>query len=266
MDHDQAINAVEHERRQEAARDHLWLHFSRHSVYEDGDMPVIVRGEGAYIYDDQGRRYLDGLAGCSSTSSATAAPTSPRPRRSRPAQLAFHPLWSYAHPTAIELAEKIASLRPRRPQPGLLHHRRRRGGRVRVEARQELLQAHRQAHQAQGDQPGHRLPRHPPGRALDHRHSRHEGAVRAAGALDVPGAQHQLLPRSRARRTTSRRSAAGPPTGSPRPSSSRARRRWPRSSSSRCRTPAAASRRRPATSSGCARSATATTCCWSPTR
>ena len=63
MDQDHAISAAEHERRQEAARDHLWLHFSRHSVYEGGDMPVIVRGEGAYIYDDQGRRYLDGLAG-----------------------------------------------------------------------------------------------------------------------------------------------------------------------------------------------------------
>ena len=70
------------------------------------------------------------------------------------------PLWSYAHPSAIELAEKVASLRPRRPQPGLLHQRRRRGRRVGVEAGQELLQAHRQADEAQGHQPHHRLPRH----------------------------------------------------------------------------------------------------------
>ena len=46
------------------ARDHLWMHFTRHSTYpEGGHVPVIVRGEGAYIWDDQGRRYLDGLAG-----------------------------------------------------------------------------------------------------------------------------------------------------------------------------------------------------------
>ena len=51
------------ERQQQAARDHLWLHFSRHSVYEQGEMPVIVRGEGAYLYDAKGKRYLDGLAG-----------------------------------------------------------------------------------------------------------------------------------------------------------------------------------------------------------
>ena len=48
----------------DAARDHLWMHFTRHSSYENGgQVPVIVRGEGAYIYDDRGSRYLDGLAG-----------------------------------------------------------------------------------------------------------------------------------------------------------------------------------------------------------
>ena len=47
------------------ARDRLWMHFTRHSVYEDGTghVPIIVRGEGARIWDDQGRSYLDGLAG-----------------------------------------------------------------------------------------------------------------------------------------------------------------------------------------------------------
>ena len=81
------------------------------------------------------------------------------------------------------------------------------------------------------------------------------------GAHKVPNTNLYRAP-EHARRPR-RRSAAGPPTGSPRPSSSRARTRSPRSSSSRCRTPAAASRRRPATSSGSARSATSTTCCWS---
>jgi hypothetical protein len=135
----------------------------------------------------------------------------------------------------------------------------------RVEAGQAVLQAHRQAHQAQGDQPVDRLPRHPAGGAVHHRHPVRERGVRAAGARRVQGAQHQLLPRPRARRRPQgvRR---GPRTASRRPSSSRAPRPSPRCSSSRCRTPAAASRRRPATSSGCARSATSTTCCSSPTR
>ena len=115
--------------------------------------------------------------------------------------------------------------------------------------------------------PRRRLPRHPAGRAVDHRHPRRQGDVRAARARRATRCRTptSTAPRSTCA-TTRRRSAAGPPTGSPRPSSSRAPTPSPRSSSSRCRTPAAASRRRPATSSGSARSATSTTCCSSPTR
>ncbi len=45
------------------AVEHVWMHFTRMSGYTDGHVPVIVRGEGAYIWDDSGKRYLDGLAG-----------------------------------------------------------------------------------------------------------------------------------------------------------------------------------------------------------
>jgi len=48
---------------QEAARRHLWLHFTRMSSYASGEVPVIVRGSGQYVYDQHGKRYLDGLAG-----------------------------------------------------------------------------------------------------------------------------------------------------------------------------------------------------------
>ena len=75
-------------------------------------MPVIVRGEGAYIYDAQGKRYLDGLAGLfvsqlghGRTELADAAAKQAR-------ELAFMPLWSYAHPNAIELAERVAGYAP----------------------------------------------------------------------------------------------------------------------------------------------------------
>jgi adenosylmethionine-8-amino-7-oxononanoate aminotransferase len=97
---------------QRAAKDNLWMHFTRHSTYNDADVPVIVRGEGAYIYDDQGHRYLDGLAGLfvnqlghGRTDLADAAAKQAR-------ELAFMPLWSYAHPKAIELAERLASRAP----------------------------------------------------------------------------------------------------------------------------------------------------------
>ena len=39
------------------------MHFSRMGAYEDGgSIPVIVKGEGTYIYDDRGKRYFDGIS------------------------------------------------------------------------------------------------------------------------------------------------------------------------------------------------------------
>ena len=245
------------------------MHFTRHSSYENG-------GAGADHRARRGRLHLRRPAasatstawpGCSSCRSGTAARSWPRPPRKQAKELAFFPLWSYAHPQGDRAGRAAGPVRARRPEPGLLHHRWRRGRRDRVEAGQAVLQADRQADEAQGDQP-RRSPTTAPRRARC-RSPASRSAKKSFEPL-VPGrpqgAQHQLLPRARARATTPRRSAAGPPTGSTRPSSSRAPTRSPPSSSSRCRTPAAASRRRPATSSGCARSATSTTCCSSPTR
>lgn len=104
--------AMDHDQLQRAAKDHLWMHFTRHSSYDEADVPIIVRGEGAYIWDEKGRRYLDGLAGLfvnqlghGRTELADAAAAQAR-------ELAFHPLWSYAHPKAIELAARLADLAP----------------------------------------------------------------------------------------------------------------------------------------------------------
>jgi adenosylmethionine-8-amino-7-oxononanoate aminotransferase len=96
-----------------AAQDNLWMHFTRHSTYESGGhVPVIVKGEGVYIWDDQGTRYLDGLAGLfvvqAGHGRAELADAAARQAR----ELAFFPIWSYAHPGAIELAERLASLAP----------------------------------------------------------------------------------------------------------------------------------------------------------
>ena len=131
---------------------------------------------------------------------ALRLPAGPRPhrarrRRRRPGPRAgLHAAVVLRAPAGHRARREDRVVRARRPQPGLLHLRWRRGGRDRVEAGQELLQAGRQADEAQGHQPGHRLPRHHPGRAVDHRAAAAQAAVRAAGALDVPGAQHQQLP------------------------------------------------------------------------
>ena len=106
MDHDH------HQRLQKSARDHLWLHFSRMSGYQDHDMPIIVKGEGAYIWDAEGRRYLDGLAGLFVTQVGHGRAEIAEAAAKQASTLAFHPLWSYAHPSAIELAERVANYAP----------------------------------------------------------------------------------------------------------------------------------------------------------
>jgi adenosylmethionine-8-amino-7-oxononanoate aminotransferase len=97
---------------QEAARRHLWMHFTRMSSYTDNDVPIIVRGEGAYVYDSRGRRYLDGLAGLFVSMVGHGRDEIAEAAARQSKELAYFPLWSYAHPRAIELAERLANLAP----------------------------------------------------------------------------------------------------------------------------------------------------------
>jgi len=97
---------------QKAAKDHLWMHFTRHSTYDTSDVPIIVRGEGAYIYDAQGKRYLDALGGLFVSQLGHGRTELADAAAAQAKELAFHPLWSYAHPNAILLAERIAGYAP----------------------------------------------------------------------------------------------------------------------------------------------------------
>ncbi len=107
-DHQQAGDAG----LQRSARDHLWMHFTRHSTYQSSDVPTIVRGDGAYIYDAQGKRYLDALAGLFVSQVGHGRSELAQAAAKQAGELAFFPLWSYAHPGAIELAERIAGYAP----------------------------------------------------------------------------------------------------------------------------------------------------------
>ncbi len=97
---------------QDAARRHLWMHFTRMSTYIDHDVPVIVRGEGPWVWDSRGRRYLDGLAGLFVVQAGHGRRDIAEAAARQGSELAYFPLWSYAHPSAIELAERLAALAP----------------------------------------------------------------------------------------------------------------------------------------------------------
>lgn len=92
----------------DSARDNLWMHFTRHSVYENGgSVPIISRGEGAYIWDDKGKKYLDGLAGLFTVQIGHGRKELAAAAAKQMEELSFFPLWSYAHPRAVELAERL---------------------------------------------------------------------------------------------------------------------------------------------------------------
>src|SRR3954462_13509664 len=97
---------------QQAAKDHLWMHFTRHGSYKDADVPVIVRGEGPYIWDANGKKYLDALAGLFVNQLGHGRADLAEAAAKQAQQLAFMPLWSYAHPNAIELAQRVAGYAP----------------------------------------------------------------------------------------------------------------------------------------------------------
>src|SRR5262245_27864872 len=96
----------------DAARQHLWMHFTRLSAYAEAPVPVIVRGDGPYIYDSNGRRYLDGLSGLYAVQVGHGRAELGEAAAKQAAELAYFPIWSFAHPSAVELAERLAGLAP----------------------------------------------------------------------------------------------------------------------------------------------------------
>jgi len=105
-----AVGAVDDAKLQEAAHRHLWMHFTRH--IPDQPVPVMVRGEGPWVWDSRGKRYLDGLSGLFVVQAGHGRRELAQAAARQAEQLAYFPIWSYAHPTAVELSERLATLAP----------------------------------------------------------------------------------------------------------------------------------------------------------
>src|SRR5919108_4466251 len=95
---------------QQAAREHLWLHFTRMHGHVP---PIIVRGDGCYLEDIEGKRYLDALAGLFAVQVGYSyGDEMGQAAHEQMRELPFYTNWSYAHPRAIELAAEVAELAP----------------------------------------------------------------------------------------------------------------------------------------------------------
>jgi adenosylmethionine-8-amino-7-oxononanoate aminotransferase len=97
---------------QEQAKRHLWMHFTRLGAYEDGEVPVITRGDGCYVWDEHGNRYLDGLSSLFCSNLGHGRTDIAQAGADQAHTLDYFSTWSYAHPKAIELATRIAQLAP----------------------------------------------------------------------------------------------------------------------------------------------------------
>jgi adenosylmethionine-8-amino-7-oxononanoate aminotransferase len=98
---------------QQLAKRHLWMHFSRLGAYASGtEIPIIVRGDGCYVWDDHGNRYFDGLSALFCVNIGHGRADVAQAGADQARELGFFTNWSYAHPRAIELAARIAGLTP----------------------------------------------------------------------------------------------------------------------------------------------------------
>jgi adenosylmethionine-8-amino-7-oxononanoate aminotransferase len=97
---------------QDLARRHLWMHFTRMGAYEHAEIPIIVRGDGCYVYDEHGKRYLDALSALFCVNIGHGRADIAQAGADQAKDLGFFTNWSYAHPPAIQLASRIAALAP----------------------------------------------------------------------------------------------------------------------------------------------------------
>jgi adenosylmethionine-8-amino-7-oxononanoate aminotransferase len=97
---------------QDLAKRHLWMHFTPMGAYESEDLPIIVRGEGCYVFDDRGNRYLDGLSALFCVNIGHGRGDVAQAGADQAAELGFYTNWGYAHPRSIELAARVAGLAP----------------------------------------------------------------------------------------------------------------------------------------------------------
>jgi adenosylmethionine-8-amino-7-oxononanoate aminotransferase len=94
------------------AADHLWMHFTRMGSFANNPVPIVERGEGAYLYASNGRRYLDALSGLFVVQAGYGRDEIADAADKQTRKLAYFPIWSFATPPAIELADRLAGLAP----------------------------------------------------------------------------------------------------------------------------------------------------------
>jgi adenosylmethionine-8-amino-7-oxononanoate aminotransferase len=130
---------------QRLAQEHLILHFTGAAAYGDAPPIIISSGEGCWVTDDAGRRYLDALAGlfCVQIGYSHGEEIG-QAVKAQLTELPYYTNWGYAHPPAVRLATKVAELAPAELDRVFFTS----GG---GEANEAAIKLIRQYHQARGE-------------------------------------------------------------------------------------------------------------------
>ncbi|MBI4883239.1 MAG: aspartate aminotransferase family protein [Actinobacteria bacterium] len=96
----------------EKAQRHLWMHFTPLDAFPTGKTPIIHSGNGCYVFDVNGKRYLDGLSGLFTVQIGHGRAELAEAARTQAATLAYFPVWGFAHEPAIRLATRLADHAP----------------------------------------------------------------------------------------------------------------------------------------------------------
>lgn len=91
-------------------REHGWLHYSRMKGVSQHGAPIFARGEGCYLWDTQGHRYLDGLSGLFTVQVGYGRKEMAEAAARQMEILPFASHFSYANVTSMELVERLIGL------------------------------------------------------------------------------------------------------------------------------------------------------------
>lgn len=98
---------------QKAAKDNLFMHFTRHSQFDGHEIPIITRAEGHHFWDQNGKKYFDGISSLFSVNAGHGRARLAEAAAKQMKQLDYFPLWSNTHAPGIELAERLLSYAPK---------------------------------------------------------------------------------------------------------------------------------------------------------
>jgi len=95
----------------------VWHPFTQHSQWIDDQPLVVDRAEGMYLFDVDGRRYLDGISSLWVTVHGHSVPEINNAITAQLTRLDHSTFLGFTHEPGIELAEKLLDVAPK-PPPG----------------------------------------------------------------------------------------------------------------------------------------------------